>query len=130
EDKTYTNIYFDYTAEIAAFDKKNTGFTTPQAADIGITVEDEKGATGVVLVASEDSAGDYYLNALVAGNALTFSGDIKAAAIEAGGKKTELTVEGGKFTITPQLISADNPVDEIITITKNDGTLLRIHTVN
>lgn len=130
EDKTYTNIYFDYTAEIAAFDKKNTGFTTPPAADIGITVEDEKGATGVVLVASEDSAGDYYLNALVAGNALTFSGDIKAAAIEAGGKKTELTVEGGKFTITPQLISAANPVDEIITITKNDGTPLRIHTVN
>ena len=78
-DRTYTNIYFDYTDEIAALDKKNSGFTTPPAADIGIFVEDEKGATGVVLVAAPDSEGDYYLNALVAGNALTFSGDITAA---------------------------------------------------
>lgn len=129
-DRTYTNIYFDYTDEIAALDKKNSGFTTPPAADIGIFVEDEKGATGVVLVAAPDSEGDYYLNALVAGNALTFSGDITAAASETGDRKTELTVQDGKFTITPKPINADNPVDEIITITKQDGTAIRVHTVN
>lgn len=129
-DRVYTNIYFDYTAEIAAFNKKNTGFTTPPAADIGISVEDEKGATGVVLVASPDSESDYYLNALVAGNALTFSGDIKAAASEAGGIKTDITVQSGKFTVTPRTISADEPADEIITITKQDGTVIRVRTVN
>jgi hypothetical protein len=129
--KTYTNVYFDYSDEIAALNAKTESYTAPAAADIGIRVSDEKGATGVVLVPSADgSQTDFYLNALVAGNKLTFSGDIASASDKLGDNITEITVTDGTFTITPQPISAGSPADEIITITKSDNTVYSIHTVN
>ncbi len=129
----YANTYFDFTEEIAAFNAKSPSFTCPAAADIGVTVADEKGATGVVIVASSDPENktDYYLNALVAGNKLLFEGrDVKSVSVSSGSGSTDIQVSGGKFEVTPRPINADEPEDEIITITKTDGSVCRIHTVN
>lgn len=130
--RTYTNVWFDYTQEIAALNAKSTGFTVPAAADIGITVADEKGAAGVVIVpASGGSKTEYYLNALVAGNKLIFTGsDIKAVTVKSGTAVTEVPVSGGQFTVTPKTISAAKPLDEIISVTKQDDTVYNIHTLN
>jgi hypothetical protein len=130
--RSYTNIYFDYSKEIAAYNAKTTSFTMPTAANIGITVADEKGATGVELVAAaKDNKTDYYLNAFVAGNKLTFTGsDIKSAADQIGKTTTNIAVSNGQFTITPRPISAGKPVDEIIVITKSNKSVCNIHMVN
>ncbi len=130
--RTYTNVYFDYSSEIAALDAKTERYTSPEAADIGIAVADEKGASGVALTAASDgSRTEYYLNALVAGNRLIFSGsDIASASVRSGDGVTDLTVADGSFTFTPRPISADKPVDEVITITKSDNSIYNIHTVN
>lgn len=130
---SYANAYFDFTNEIDALNAKSPSFTSPAAADIGITVMDEQGATGVVLVAASDSnsQSDYYLNVLVAGNKLIFQGeDIKSVSDQVGTTVTDITVSDGRFTLTPLPINADKPVDEIITITKTDNSVYKIHTVN
>lgn len=127
----YANIEFDFAKEIAA--ERKAVKLVPDAAEVGIAVADEKGATGVVLTASheEGNTTDLYLNALVAGNKLTFSstGDNKITSAEssASGK---LTVSSGEFTVTPATLKADTPTDEIITVTMADKTSYKIHTVN
>mgnify|MGYP003278862293 FL=1 len=77
---SYSNISFDFADELAS--EREALKLVPDAADISISVADEKGATGVVLVPSLDEANttDYYLNALVAGNSLVFT-PAKDAAI-------------------------------------------------
>lgn len=127
----YTNINYDFAEDIKA--ERAAVKLVPDAAGVDITVEDENGASGVVLTASHDEKNteDLYLNAMVAGNKLTFSstGDNKIASAEssASGK---LTVSGGSFTVTPAALKAMEPADEIITVTMGDKTTYKIHTVN
>lgn len=133
EDVVYQNIAFDHSEEISAYGAKSTDFTTPAAPEAPITVSDANGATGVQLVASADTANttDLYMNALIAGNELTFAGDIASATSQAGdGKATDLEVADGSVKFTPADISAADPVDEVVTLTLTDGTVYKIHTVN
>ena len=103
----------------------------PDAASIPLSVEDEKGATGVVLVSYPQLEGenDYYLNALVAGNALQIraDGQIKSAESSASGA---LTIQDNAISVVPAAISAADPVDEIISVELEDGTKYNIHTYN
>lgn len=129
----YQNIYFDYSSEIAAYGAKDTAFTMPQSPVAALTAEDQNRATGVILVPSvqADCANDYYLNAYVAGNELTFRGDIKSAVHQNGsGEAEELVVKDGSVTVVPGAIQADEPVDEMIVITLSDNSEYRIHTVH
>lgn len=130
----YSNSYFNYSKEIDALHAKSTDFTTPVVANIGISAEDEHGATGVELVPSvnKNDSTDYYLNAIVAGDKINFSGtDIKSATDQVGtGTIENLNVLNGKFSITPEKLSADSPKDEVITITKSNGSIYKVHTLN
>lgn len=127
----YSNVNFDFSKEIAA--ERKAVKLVPDAAKAGIAVADEHGATGVVLTASHDEANatDLYLNALVAGNKLTFTSTgenkIVSASSSVSGK---LTVKNGGFTMTPAVLKAMDPTDEIITVTMGDDTTYKVHTVN
>jgi hypothetical protein len=50
--------------------------------------------------------------------------------VRSGDGVTDLTVADGSFTFYAPSISADKPVDEVITITKSDNSIYNIHTVN
>ncbi|MEN8905743.1 MAG: aryl-sulfate sulfotransferase [Clostridiales bacterium] len=134
ENNTANNLLFDYTNEIAEYDAKNSNYTTPNSADIGVKVQDENGATGVVLVASHDETNttDYYLNALVAGNRLKFIGkNITSATSQIGNEtKVDLAVSGCTFSLVPEMIDSDTPIDQVIEVTMADGTVYNVHTVN
>ncbi len=124
----YPNIYFDFEDDIS--EERAAMQIVPDAADIALSVEDENGATGVVIVASaEEGNEDYYLNAMVAGNALIFTGSddnaITAASSSAAG---DLEVEDGKVSIVPAPISAADDSDEIISFEMEDGTNYDVHT--
>ena len=129
-DIEYQNIFFDFGEAIAK--KKAELSMVPEAADIDITVADEKGATGVMLVPSRnpEDVNDFYLNAYVAGNKLIISGkegkqiDSAESVIEG-----ELRVDPNTVEYVPQPLTAQDPVDEIITITMMDGAIYKIHTV-
>ncbi|MCC8123008.1 MAG: hypothetical protein LIO58_05675, partial [Oscillospiraceae bacterium] len=94
--------YFDYASEIAAYNAKSVDYTVPAAADIGLQVSDAQNVTGVVLNSAHDTANttDYYLNALAAGDELTFTGDIQSATDTRDGTETPLEVTDCTFTIT------------------------------
>ncbi len=128
--KQNTVQYFDYSKRIAAL--MDDYPVVPQAAKIGIAAADEKGASGVVLTAAKASEGDYYLNAYVAGNkiTLTATGETKIASAVSSNENSNIALANGIVTFTPATIDADNPVDEIITVTMSDGTEYRVHTVN
>lgn len=123
----YSNVNYDFAEDIAK--ERAAVSLVPAAAEIGLTVADAKGATGVVLVASaeEGNTTDYYLNALVAGNELVFTGDIKSATSSASGA---LEVAEGTVKVTPAAIQATNPADEVITFVMADGAEYKVHTVN
>lgn len=133
EGVAYQNIFFDHSAEIAAYQAKSTTFTTPKATVTALTVEASGGATGTMLVPSvvADKSSDYYLNTYVAGAELTFRGEIQSAYVAAGnGKKRELTVTDGAVSVTPKPVIAGEADDEIITIITTDGSEYRIHTIH
>lgn len=125
------DVPFDF-AESIAKEKKNTPLV-PQAADVPLSIQDEKGASGSVLTASvqEDKPNDLYLNAYVAGNQITVTSKdpIESAESSESGK---LTVEKDSFTFTPAAIQASKPTDEVITVTMadKDKTVYKIHTVH
>ena len=127
--KQNTAQYFDYSEKIAA--QMNNYPVNPEAANIDIAAADENGASGVVLTASKTSEGDYYLNALVAGDKinLTATGDNKVASAVSD-KTGDLEVVDGNVSFTPAAIKADTPEDEVITVTMEDGKKYRVHTVN
>ena len=128
---SYSNISFDFADELAS--EREALKLVPDAADISISVADEKGATGVVLVPSLDEANttDYYLNALVAGNSLVFTPAKDAAIASAKSSISgDIAVTDGQASLIPATILADNPVDEIITITMEDGTVYNVHTLS
>ena len=130
-DISYANISFDFAENIKS--ERDAIKLVPDAADISISVADEKGATGVVLVPSVDEANttDYYLNALVSGNALVFTPAEGAAIASAKSSISgEITAEDGKLSVVPAAISASEPVDEVITITMEDGTAYNVHTLS
>lgn len=118
--KQNTAQYFDYSEKIAA--QMNNYPVNPEAANIDIAAADENGASGVVLTASKTSEGDYYLNALVAGDKinLTATGDNKVASAVSD-KTGDLEVVDGNVSFTPAAIKADTPEDEVITVTMEDG---------
>lgn len=128
--KQNTAQYFDYSEKIAA--QMNNYPVVPEAAKIDIAASDEHGASGVVLTASKKSQGDYYLNALVAGDKinLTATGDNKVASAVSSNEASDIDVVDGNVSFTPAAIQAGNPVDEIITVTMTDGTEYRVHTLN
>lgn len=125
----YSNVNFDFADEIAVL--KEQVPLVPQAADIPLSVSEAGGASGMVLVPSvqEGHGQDYYLNAYVAGSTLTFTGAqaIRSAESSVTGS---LDVAGDSFALTPAAIQAEKPVDEVITVTMEDGSVYRIHTVH
>ncbi|WP_088225270.1 arylsulfotransferase family protein [Desulfosporosinus sp. FKB] len=128
---------FDYAADIAAMNPKNDAFTTPDPAEAyGITVTDDKGATGVQLSDPKSGADgkNYYLNAMVAGNDLKFkSKDLNFkdnVTVTYDGVTQPVKAAGKEFKFTPQPINIDNPVDEIINIAINADTTIHVHMVN
>lgn len=125
----YSNVNFDFSDEIAA--RKEQVPLVPQAADIPLTVSEAGGASGMVLVPSvqEGCEQDYYLNAYVAGSALTFTGTQAIAKAESS-VSGALAVADSSFTVTPAALQAAQPADEVITVTMEDGTVYRIHTVH
>ena len=129
-DMNYSKMHFDDSAAIAQ--AKSEAVLVPQPAAINITVTDAKGATGSELVASraEGNTSDFYLNAYVAYNALTIApqnGAAIASITSSAGRTVELA--NGSANYVPAAINADNPVDEVLTVTMADGAVYRIHTV-
>lgn len=125
-------LRFDYTEEIAAANFKNTAYTTPKEAAVDLTVESTCGATGVVLVNSDDAENtkDLFLNAYVAGDTLTVSGSGIAKAVkEYKGTETPVAVVDNKFTFVPETLTAENYADEVIHVTLTTGEVYNIHTV-
>lgn len=127
----YTNINYDFAEQIAA--EREALKLLPDVPEIGITASDSRGAAGVQLVASVDESNksDYYLNALVAGSGITLTAaegaEIKSASSSIAG---DLTVTDGTASFVPAAIKAAEPTDEIITVTMDDGTEYRVHTLN
>lgn len=127
----YSNVNYDFSQQIAA--EREAVKLIPESVEMNLAVSDEKGATGVQLVASleEGNTTDFYLNALVAGNKLNFTAkegtEIASANSSVSG---DITVEDGSFSCIPAPIKAAEPVDEIITVTMSDDTEYRVHTVN
>lgn len=125
----YSNYHFDYSDKIPR-QIQNTP-RVPEAAAIPLSVADEKGATGFVLVASpeEGNTRDYYLNAYHAGHKLCFSAAAPIASAESS-KAGKLKVENNAFTLVPATLMATDPEDEIITVVMADGAVYQIHTVH
>lgn len=126
---SYSNVNFDFSKDIAQLMDQTP--LVPQQADIPLTVADEKGASGVILVPSvrEDGAGDYYLNALVAGNALQFTATADIARVESsvsGG----VEVQDNAFSLVPAPIVVGAQEQEVITVTMADGQVYRVHTAH
>ena len=121
--------YFDYGDVIA--DQISEYPVVPNDADIDIMAEDENGASGVVLTAGKE-AGNYYLNALVAGDkiALNATGDNKAVSAVSTNENSDVAIVDGNVVFTPATIKADKPEDEVITVKMADGTEYKVHTVN
>ena len=130
----YVDVPFDYTTKIKA--QMNRVPMQPEAAAINISVADENGASGVVLTASADAANttDYYLNAYVAGNELIIApaDGQQIASVTSSRQDQPIAVgEDGTARVAPVSIDANEPVDEVITVTMADGTTeYKIHTLN
>lgn len=127
----YSNVDFDFSQQIA--DERAAVKLVPDTLELPISVADANGATGVQLVASldESSTSDYYLNALVAGNALVFTAaDGSTIASAKSSISGDVTVTDNTISIVPAPIQAAEPTDEIITITMEDGNEYNIHTLH
>lgn len=129
---SYANVYFDYSEQIAA--EQDAIKLVPDEVDIPLTVADINGATGVQLAASMDESNvtDYYLNAMVAGNALVFSA-MEGSAIAGANSSVsgDLDVkEDGTVVMVPAAIKAGAPTDEVITVKMEDGTEYKVHTLH
>lgn len=130
-DMSYANVFFDFSEGIA--NEKEELQLVPEAAQIDLEVADENGATGVELVSSvdEENTTDYYLNALVAGNELIFTAKNNAQIVSATSSISgDIEVQDNSVTMIPATLKADEPEDEIITITLEDGTAYNVHTLN
>ena len=129
----YVNVPFDYTEQIE--EQMNSVPMEPEAAAIPVSVFDAEGASGVKLTASQDTANtsDYYLNAYVAGNEIVIAPQdgqqIASVSSSVEGKAIDLD-QDGTARVIPEAIDANEPADEIITVTMADGTEYKIHTVN
>ncbi|MCD8008695.1 MAG: hypothetical protein LUF68_07155 [Clostridiales bacterium] len=125
-------LRFDYTEEIAEANFKTTSYTVPEAANCGLNLTSATGATGatgVVFVSASDKTNttDLFINAYVASDELTVSGvDIVSATKIYGDIKTPLTVSDGQFSFTPETITVENQIDEIIQATLTDGTICEL----
>lgn len=128
-DINYDTTTFDYAADIAQ--EKADTVLVPQAADIEISVSDANGATGVMLIPSRAEGNkDYYLNALVGYDALKFTpkdGAAIASVTSSAGRT--VNAANGSVSYVPALLNADQPVDEVLTVTMADGTVYTIHTL-
>ena len=130
--KENTKQYFDYSADIK--EELDAYPINPKAAEIDIAAADQVGTSGVLLVKAHDAenTSDFYLNALVAGHKIDLTATGKNAIVSAvsSNAKSDIALKDGKVTFTPAVIDADNPVDEVITVTMADDTVYRVHTVN
>ncbi|MCD8230263.1 MAG: aryl-sulfate sulfotransferase [Clostridiales bacterium] len=126
----YTNINYDFSEDIA--EERAAIQIVPDAADIDLSVADENGATGVVLSASVDETNttDYYLNAMVAGNALVFTSENSGIASASSSVSGDLAVEDGAVTVVPSAMVVAEATDEVFTFTLEDGTTYNVHTWN
>ncbi len=129
----YKNYYFDFSDYIK--EELAQMKTVPDAADIKITVSDQLGATGVVIVeeiGAEEP--DYFLNAFVAGDVLTFTAaeGSKIASATSTNEESDiaLAADGASVTFTPAVIKIGvngEISDEIITVVMDDGTQYNVH---
>ncbi len=120
-------LKFDYTQAIAAADFKNTGYTVP-AASQALQASSASGVTGVVLTGEGN---DLYLNAYLAGDAITVTGDGMVSAVDnADGQETALTITDNAFTFTPATLNIKDLTDETVTVTMEDGAVYTIHTLH
>ncbi|MCF0142641.1 MAG: hypothetical protein HUJ75_04620, partial [Parasporobacterium sp.] len=123
----YTNVNYDFSADISR--ELDLVKTSPDASPALLSVSDNQGTSGMVLVPSVEAGNtmDIYMNALVAGNEVTIKGDIKTAESSVQGALE--AVEGGvKFVPAP--LKAMEANDEVINVVLNDGTVYNIHTWN
>ena len=126
----YANIPFDFADQIAS--EKASTVTVPEAAGIDLSAESAKGVTGVEIVSAldESDTDNYYLNAYAAGDELKFSGkDGTAVASVSSSVNGDVEVKDGAASyILPEMDAAD-PVDEILTVTMDNGNSYQIHTL-
>lgn len=122
----YANVPFDYAEQIA--EEKSAIVMVPEAAQVDLTVSDEAGVSGVELVAAmaEEDAGELYMNAYLAGDALTFAGPIASASSSVNG---DLEVADGAVAYVPAPISASETVDEVLTFVMEDGSEYHVHMI-
>ena len=126
----YAKVPFDYAADIAK--EKAEVTTLPQAADIDLTAEDANGATGAFIVGSLDAADteNFYLNTYVADSALILAGkgDVTIASANSS-VAGDLTVADGKVSYVLPKMDANEPEDEILTVTMSNDKVYKIHTL-
>ena len=127
----YAETWYDYADQIAS--ETAALPLAPQAAECGFSVEDEKGAAGVVLVPSleDGNTEDLYLNAMAAGHALTLKpAEGKEIVSVVSSVSGALEKPGETVRFTPMVLKAAEPLDEIITVTMKGGEEYRVHTLN
>lgn len=126
----YSNVNYDFTEQYA---QDRAAFKlVPDAAQIGISVSDEKGASGVLLNASSEEGNtvDYYLNAMVAGNRIDITATEGAISKVSSSVSGDIEINDGAASFVPAVLTAMDPVDEIVIVTMEDGTEYNIHTVD
>lgn len=133
----YKNYYFDFAADIK--EELAAMKTVPEAADINITASNALGSTGVVLVAKygEEEPRDFYLNAYVAGAAVTLTAvdgaKIVSATSSVEGSDIAVAADGACATFTPatiKIVPGGKVTDEIITVTMDSGEEYAVHTAS
>lgn len=125
----YANVYFDYSTQITQ-EKANLSLQ-PMPADTPLTISEENGADGVVLVHAANGAGEdhLYLNTYVAGSSFTIQSDTAITGASSS-SQGDLAFEKDSVTFTPKALEATNPTDEVVTIELEDGSSYFVHTVN
>ena len=131
------NYYFDFTDRIKA--EMASLKTSPDAANIKIASSNAMGSTGVVLVPKYGAEGsnDYYFNAFVAGDEITFTAQdgakIASATSSVKGSDIKVASDGKTATFTPAPIKvgvAGAIDDEVITVTMDSGETYLVHTTS
>lgn len=131
------NYNFDFTesynAEMAQLK------AVPDAADIKIAASNAMGSTGVVLVPQYgvEGSNNYYFNAFVAGDKITFTAQdgAKIASATSSAKDSDIAVASdGKtatFTPAPLKVGVNAAIeDEIITVKMDSGEEYVVHTLS
>ncbi len=128
---------FDFTERIQA--EKAALQTVPQAANIKISASNAMGSTGVVLVPQYGAAdsGQYYFNALVANDPVTFTAQDGAkiasatSSLESSDIKVSTDGKTATFTPAPLKVGMNAAIsDEVITVTMDSGEKYTIHTAS